>query len=331
MKKCNRVVVFVLVAVLFILSGQAHAYKVTGDVTSGWGTTGGDLWYDVLKESNSSTAGGYDDVDAPVYGVMVRPPSTLDLPNPLNPTNHNWVEVNYLLVTGRNGHKALYSVGELDPRFGNKTVTLTRNKDKKDYNLAGEGREVKKVVSIDVVHAFTNIKGVPNDARPYAPWVVVSGAGITPRTYNLAALQAMPQVTFDASSSTKNIKGVWTGPRLVDVLKDAGVDTKDMDSYIVVQGADGYAAIFSMYEATHQAGIGDPTTCPACEPGYVLLAIKEVLKNTLDNGTCTDPESAGTACRDGGIVRTVLPGDYQAGRYISNTAQIIVYKLHRNH
>jgi DMSO/TMAO reductase YedYZ molybdopterin-dependent catalytic subunit len=200
---------------------------------------------------------------------------------------------------------------------------------KKGYDLSGLGRWIRGVSTIDVVHAFTNIKGVPNDARPYAPWIVVSGAGIASLTYDLAALQAMPQVTFDASTSTSNTYGIWTGPRLVDVLKASGVNTRDMDSYIVVQGADGYATVYSMYEATHQIGIQDPTTCPGCEPEYVLLAIKEDLKNTINNGTCTDAESAGTACKDGGIVRTVVPGDWQAGRWVYNTLQIMVFKLGR--
>ena len=102
--------------------GPVQTYTVTGDVTSGWGTNGGNLWYDVLKETATSTAGGYDGTYT--RGVIVRPPTTALLPNPVNPTNHNWVEVDYILVTGRNGHRALYSVGELDPRFGNGTVTL---------------------------------------------------------------------------------------------------------------------------------------------------------------------------------------------------------------
>jgi len=338
-KKFGFIIGVVAFVIVFAFSSPVQAgkiktcpgqgYRVTGDVTSDWGAEGGDLWYDVLKETASSTAGGYDDATTPpVYGVMVRPPSSIDLPNSVNPTNHNWVEVNYLLVSGKYGQRTLYSVGELDPRFGNKPVTLT--KDKKGYELSGLGRCVRGVSTIDVVHAFTNIKGVPNDARPYAPWIVVSGGGIAPRTYDLTALQTMPQVTFDASTSTSNTYGIWTGPRLVDVLRASGVDTEDTDSYIVVQGADGYATVYSMYEVTHKIGIQDLTTCPACEPGYVMLAVKDgSAKNTLNNGTCADAESAGTVCKDGGIVRTVVPGDWQAGRWISNAAQIIVHKLGR--
>jgi hypothetical protein len=334
MKKHFGIVMAVAaLAMVLAWTGSVQAYTVTGDVTPGWGTLGGSLWYDVLKETASSTAGGYD---PQTYGVMVRPPTTTDLPNPINPTNHNWTEVNYLLVTGQFGQRALYSVGELDPRFGNKTATLTcKSGNKKgrgcDNNgqcdLVGAGREVKKVSNIEVVHAFTHMKGVPGDVHPFSPWLVVSGAGITPKTYDLADLQAMHQVTFDASTSTSNTKGIWTGPRLVDVLKASGVDTKDMDSYIIVQATDGYSTLLSMYEATHKLGITDPATCPACQPEYILLGISDTLGNTLNNGTCTDPVSANTTCKDGGFVRTVNPGDLAAGRWVSNAAQIIVYKL----
>ena len=317
MKK-NLGFIMAIAALVMLLSwsGSVQAYTVTGDVTPGWGKEGGNLWYDVLKETASSTAGEYDDVGTNPHGVIVRPPTTADLPNPLDPTNHNWVEVNYLLVTGRDGHRALYSVGELDPRFGEGTVTLTLNKSKREYDLAGEGRWVKNVSTIEVVRAFTNIKGVPNDVHPFSPALIVSGAGITPRTYDLAALQAMKQVTFDASSSTSNTVGIWTGPRLLDVLKDSGVDTRDMDSYIIVQATDGYATLLSMYEATKLTGAE-----------YALLGISDTYNNTLNNGTCTDPESAKTTCKDGGFVRLVLPKDLAAGRWASNVAQIIVYKL----
>ncbi len=231
-----------------------------------------------------------------------------------------------VLIAYNPNKKALFSVGELDPRFGNEPVTLTPARNKKDYDLAGAGREIKRVSSIDVVHAFTNIKGVPNDARPYAPMIVVSGLGITPRVYDLADLQAMPQVTFDASTSTSNTKGIWTGPRMVDVLHDAGIDTKDMENYVIVQGADGYATLLSMYEVTHNSGDCALTSVECPLP---MLAISDTLNNTLNNGTCTDLESAGTTCKDGGIVRTALPKDLAAGRWVSNTAQIIVFKLNR--
>ena len=307
-------------------TGPVRAYEVTGDVTSGWSSEGGDLWYDVLKETASSTAGEYDDVGDNPHGVLVRPPTTKALPNPLSPTNHNWNQVDYIFAAGRNGKGVLYSVGELDPRFGNAPVTLTLNRNKKDYDLAGAGRAVKTVNTIEVVQAFINIKSVPNDVHPYSPMLIVSGAGITPQTYELADLQAMTQVTFDASASITNTKGKWTGPTLVSVLNASGIDIKNMNSYVIVQATDGYATLLSMYEVTHNAVECPSTTVGECP--LPLLGIKDTQGNTLNNGTCTDPEPAsGTTCKDGGFVRTVLPTNLAAGRWVSNTAQIIVYKV----
>jgi hypothetical protein len=302
MKK-NFGFVMAVAALVMVLAwtGPVQAYEVTGDVTSGWGTEGGNLWYDVLKETATSSAGGYDGTYD--RGVIVRPPTTALSPNPVNPTNHNWIEVDYFLVSGRDGHRVLYSVGELDPRFGNGTVTLTCDK-KGRCDLAGDGRWVRNVSKIDVVHAFTNIKGVPNDVHPFSPSLIVSGARITPRTYDLADLQAMTQKTFDASSSTTNTLGVWTGPTLLDVLKASGVDTRDMDSYIVVQATDGYATLLSMYEATQLTGAQ-----------YASLAIS-ASDGSINKGG-----------KDSGLSRLVLPGDIAAGRWVSNVAQIKVYKL----
>jgi hypothetical protein len=293
-------------------SKTVRAYKVTGDVTSGWSTEGGTLWYDVLKETATSSAGGYDDTQPYTRGVIVRPPSTSVSPNPLNPTNHNWIEVDYILVTGQDDHRALYSVGELDPRFGNGAVTLTPNKYQGGYDMAGLGREVKKVSTIDVVHAFTTIKGVPNDVHPYSPMLVVSGAGIRPRTHDLADLQAMNQVTFDASSSTSNTYGIWTGPTLSSVLRASGIDTRDMDSYIVVQATDGYATVLSMYEATHQAG-----------GQYPLLAINGCFPDT---GKCSINCDGSCSKGENGVARLVIPGNLAAGRWVSNVAQIMVFQ-----
>jgi hypothetical protein len=59
-----------------------------------------------------------------------------------------------------------------------------------------------------------------------------------------------------------------------------------------------------------------------------MLAISDTLKNTLNNGSCTDAEPAsGTTCKDSGLARLVLPKDQLAGRWGSDVAQVIVYPL----
>jgi hypothetical protein len=319
-KNFGLVMVVAALVALLLSSSSLFAYTVNGYVDNpGEYSTGGSLW---TALQGTGTQGGAPDYLFPCAGGTDVP--CIHLPNPpyvINSTNHNWVDSNYVLVTGKHGSRALYSVGELNPKFApaGSEVTLTcasatkgRSCNKNGQcDLTGAGRVVKNVSSIDVVHAFTHIKSVAgNTAHPFSDVLIVSGAGITPRTYDLTDLQAMKeQVTFDASTSTVNTKGIWTGPTLLSVLKASGIDTKDMDSYIVVQATDGYATILSMYEATHKTG-----------SQYALLAIIDEQGNTINCGTsCTKG--------DNGLARLVLPNDNVAGRWVSNVAQIMVYKL----
>jgi len=218
------------------------------------------------------------------------------------------VDSNYVLVTGKNGSSELYSVGELDPKFAPASAVVTLTCDRNGRcDLAGEGRAVKNVSNIDVVHAVTTIKIVGSTpfTHFFSPLLIVSGEGITPRTYDLADLQALKQKTFDASSSTSNTVGIWTGPTLASVLNASGIDTRDMESYVVVQATDGYAAVLSMYEATHMTG-----------GQYALLAI-----------SAQDGSINGSTASDSGLARLILPNDTVAGRWVSNVAEIVVYKL----
>jgi len=308
-KNLSIVMTVAALVVLLAWTGPVLAYEVTGDVTPGWGTTGGSLWYNVFKETADSSAGTLP------FGVIVRPESGYLINSGL----HNWIEGDFVVVTGWNGGTALYSMGELDPRFANETVTLAPTKDGRNYNLAGAGRAVMNVADIDVIHAVDVIKGAFDSIYPYSIQLVVSGEGITPKKFQLADLQAMHQVTFDASSSTTNTVGVWTGPTLADVLKASGVDTTDMDSYIVVVATDAYATVVSMYETTHMTGTELP-----------LLAISGTVSGSQQINCPGSPTTilSTEACCGDGFVRLVLPEDASAGRWVSNVYSITVHKYH---
>jgi hypothetical protein len=293
-KKFGFIMVVAALVMLFLSSGSVFAdgvkgFSITGDFTdtpcNATLGTGGDLW--TLLEG---TCGG------------IRQP----LPNAMNPTNHNWIEGDYVLVTGGNGSSALYSVGELDTGYARaNAVTISCDK-KGRCDLAGEGRAVRNVTNIDVVHAVPIGKGVET-VHPVSNEFVVSGAGITPQTYNLADLGKMAQETYTSTASqNKGAVVTYTGPTLLRILADAGINTKDMNSYVVVQAVDGYATLLSMYEATHMTGtqVDD------------LLAI-----------SASDKSINGTTTSDSGVVRLILPGDSAPGRWVSNVDQIVVYKL----
>jgi len=332
-KNLSIVMTAAALVVLLAWTGPVLAYEVTGDVTPGWGTAGGSLWYNVFKETDFSSAGTSD---LP-FGVIVRPPYdlTTGLSYLINSSLHNWIEGDFVVVTGWDGGRVLYSIGELDPRFGNETVTLTQEKNKRDYDLAGAGRSVVNVVDIDVIHAVDVVKGAYDSIYPYSIELVVSGEGITPKKYQLADLQAMHQVTFDASSSTTNTQGVWTGPTLADVLKASGVDTTDMDSYIVVVATDAYATAVSMYEATHTVSNGQTKLpllatygiAPSSGPYPAAVSLFEQQVNCQLSPPPSISQSSSSCCGDG-FVRLALPEDANAGRWVSNVYSIIVHKYH---
>ncbi|ACL15997.1 hypothetical protein Mpal_0626 [Methanosphaerula palustris E1-9c] len=295
-------VMAVALLVLLLSSGSAMAYTVRGDFKDAPYTaslsTGGDLLTII-----NGTCGG---VMGSVYDKNNYYPPELQI----NPTNHNWVEGDYVLVTGQNGETALYSYGELDTKFaqGN-TVTLTEQNNGQ-VDLAGLGREIKDVNSIDVVHAVDVVKG---GTRFYSQQFIVSGEGITPKVLNLSDLQGMTQVTSRIKNTKNNVTTDWTGPTLLSTLKASGVNTTDMTSYVVVSGPDGFATVLSMYEATH--ALSGLYSDPAYSQ-YDMLAITgdntlNVAKNESDNG----------------FARLVIPGDNVNGRWTSNVYQIVVYDL----
>jgi len=264
-KKFGFIMAIAVLIMLLLSSGSVLAYTVEGDFnTTPCNVTlneGGDMW--TLLQS---TCGG------------IRTPSLL-----INPSNNNWIASDYVLVTGKNGSSALYSVGELDYEPVT-AVTLTLKNGKVD--LAGGGRTVNDVANIAVIHAVSVVK---NGTRFFSQEFVVSGAGLPPQTYDRTDLEGMTQVTYTRGSNT------YTGPTLLSVLDAYGVDTSNMNSYVVAQATDNYATVLSMYEVTQLTG-----------DQYALLELSD---------------------SPGGFARLVLPGDNSPGRWISNVNQIVVYTL----
>jgi len=228
---------------------------------------------------------------------------TPTLPSPLPPYSiqtkfENYTEGDLVLVTGKKGSSALYSVGELDTKYAQaNAVTLTLDW-RGRYDLTGEGRAVEDISDIDVVHAVNVIKG--QTLHFYSSRLVVSGDGTIPKTFDLVDLQGMEQATYTNTSGAD-----WSGPTLLSVLNASGVNTEEMNSYIVVSATDGYATVLSMYEVTHMTGSQND-----------LLAI-----------SASDGSINGTTASDSGFARLILPGDKGAGRWVSNVDNIAVYKL----
>jgi hypothetical protein len=277
MKKSISLILAVIAAVLFASSSQSLAYTVVGDVANpGNYSIGGDLWTGVLSSASINVYKGT-----------------------LNPTGENWIEGDYVLVTGSGGSTALYSVGELNPSYGNQAVSLTAN-GSGGFDLSGAGRSVNNVTSIDVVHAVDVIKG---GTYSFSTQATVSAPGVASKSYDLSSLQAMAQTTYNGSTTS------YTGPTLLDVLNDTGVDTANMSQYIIAMGTDGYATVLSMYEVAHPTG-----------------TVADLLGIIASNGSINQGQwtnSKGTQ-NDNGFARLILPGDKGGGRMVSNLANIEV-------
>jgi hypothetical protein len=278
MKKhlCVFIALAAIVA-LFVSSGPAPAYTVAGDfATPGAYTvsTGGDLWT-LLKNTGGGIKGGTE----------------------------NAIEGDYVLVTGAGGSSALYAVGELDTKFSSQSVTLTASGS--GFNLSGEGRSVTDVTGIDVIHAVNVIKG---GTYAYSTALTVSGAGTTPKTYSLQGLAGMMPPSFYSGTSA-----VYWGPSLLSVLDNSGINTGNMDSYVIVGATDGYATVLSMYEVTHMTGAQYDLIAYGATDG-------ELNQGTWINGT------KGPA-NDDGFARLILPGDKGAGRWVSNVNGIEVVSV----
>ncbi len=340
MKKSFHLATAVAAAAMLLMSGgPVSAYMVTGNVNNpGEYSASGPFW-NILQGANVKFGADpqyryqyqcYADSTVPCISLPQPPYAQNDI-------NHNTVDASFVLVTGKDGSRALYSVGELNPKFSTNTneiaVTCVGNGKTSQggrCDLAGAGRSVRDVAKIEVyqavpsIHVNSKYEGgakVPF-THFYSSVIVVSGEGIVPKSYDLAALQKMTQLTFNASESTTNTAGVWKGPSLLSVLKASGIDTQNMDGYIVVQATDGYAAVLSMYEATKMAGAQ-----------YALLAVSGLItyKGT-PNTEVINCKSTCSGMGDSGLARFVLPADRQAGRWFSNVSQIVVYKLrHKDH
>ena len=94
------------------------AYKVSGNVNNpGQYSTEGSLWI-ALQGTGAFGADSSYPYQYPCFTDTSLPCITLPQPPyAQNRFNHNMVDSNYVLVTGKNGSRALFAVGELDPKF----------------------------------------------------------------------------------------------------------------------------------------------------------------------------------------------------------------------
>ena len=141
----------------------------------------------------------------------------------------------YVLATGSDGYRVVYSLGELDPAFGNRAdlVATQETVGGKTAPLAGDGlarttapgdvkggRYVANLASLTVRTSGSTVTGTGGG---HSDQFNVSGAVVNGKTFDLAALQALPAITESVGGTT------YVGVSLWDLLNTAtGLDRKSV-------------------------------------------------------------------------------------------------------
>ena len=134
----------------------------------------------------------------------------------------------------------------------------------------------------------------------------VTGDVVSPATYTLSDLQALPPttetVTFQTMTGPQT--GTFTGPTLWTLLNTVGLQTPAVKNgilrqYVVAEGSDGYTALFSLGELSPNFGGSNPQDLVAYQQNGAPLGST-------------------------GFARIVAAKDNFGGRYVSNLANLQV-------
>jgi len=216
----------------------------------------------------------------------------------------------YVLATGTDGYRVAFSMGELNPGFGNRTDLLayaeTINGVSAPLSTDGVarvtapgdvkgGRYVSNLASLAVGSAAPTVKGAGGVSTQFS----VSGDVTHTMNFDLAALKALPIIHATVGSTT------YTGASFWDLLNSTvGLATKAavkndlLGMIIVATGSDGYKAAFSLGELSPDFGH---------QPDLIAY------------------EANGVPLSDNGFARIIVPNDIRGGRAVSNLVGLDVF------
>ncbi|MDO9714105.1 molybdopterin-binding protein [Paracraurococcus lichenis] len=238
-----------------------------------------------------------------------------------DPAVKNDILAHYVVATGSDGYRAVFSMGELEQRFGNEPVLVSYADTSGQLGPDGSEGWLRMIVPGDaaggryVSHLVGLSAGSGPDFAPGSGSVStefhLDGAVAHPGTYDEASLATLSGVTLTAiyTSGAGQVTDTYTGVPLWDLLQSAGVLTDPavkndiLGLYVVATGTDGYRAVFSMGELDPRFG-----------DGKVVVAYDDTLGQLGPDG-------------NDGFARLVVPDDTAGGRYISNLASIQVVDI----
>ena len=236
-------------------------------------------------------------------------------------TAKNDILSKYVIATGSDGYTAVYSLGEIDPQFGNQPVLIATSDTSGQLGPSGPdglsrvvvpgdiagGRYVSDLVSLKVVSlpepGPTGPGGIAASAT--LAGAVADPTIITPETLSKLLNQTQTETATYKSGST-TVTDTYTGVSLWNLIQDAGLLTNpsvknDLLNFVVVAtGSDGYRAVFSLGEID-----------PAFGDQQDIVAYSDQSGQLGPGGT-------------DGAMRIVVPGDVAGGRYVSNLTSLQV-------
>ncbi len=275
----------------------------------------------VTTETVSYSAGGAPVSDT-YTGITLH--SLLDAAGGVDVTSaKNDVLSKFVVATGADGYKAAFSLGEIDPRFGDQPVLVAASDAAGQLGPTGSDGLARVVVPGD--HAGgryvsdlvdLHVGSLPEPPPPGPGGVsgqfTLSGQVADPATFTPVTLAALNQPTTETAtflSGAGQVTDTYTGVSLWTLLQDQGLVTdpaikNDVLRFgVAATGSDGYRTLISLGEIDPAFGN---------QPDLVAYADTD---GQLGPG--------GSA----GAMRLVVPGDQAGGRYVSNLADLRVIDL----
>jgi|APMI01.1.fsa_nt_gi hypothetical protein len=216
----------------------------------------------------------------------------------------------YVLATGSDGYKTVYSLGELNPNFGNEQALIAYGQvvNGATVPLTGDGF-ARTTAPLDVKGGryVSNLSRLSEQAS--ASTAVGTGGGVSSSftvtgdvrnvlSFDLAALQGLPQITRTVGADTYTGVSLWSLLNTTVGLATAPAVKNDLlDMYVVATGSDGYKALFSLGELSSDFGN---------QPDLIAF------------------ERNGTSLGANGFARIVAANDVKAGRWVSNLVSLEV-------
>ena len=228
-----------------------------------------------------------------------------------DPIHKNDALSRYVQATGADGYRAIFTLGELSPDFGNKpsvvayaevlggtSMPLSTADGPFRLTAPGDvkgGRYVSNLVRLDVVAPPVTASSTGGGVSPS---FTVSGHVNTSMSFDLPALQAMATSTQTVGANIYTGVSLWALLNKLGLRLPASIKNPTLTMYVVATGSDGYRAAVSLAEM--DPGFGNKAALIAYEMNHAALG-------------------------GYGMARLVLPGDVKQGRSVSNLIALEVF------